>query len=102
MWEPNQLLHGLLFFAFRWNRTKNTPYDETPTDWKIIMDENQNENSETNSNAAAYAQLFATALAAGICIGTGIVAGAEVTQKAINKVHEIRAARAAKKNAKKN
>lgn len=79
---------------------KNTPYSETPTDWKIIMDENQNEETETYSKAAAYAQLFSTALAVGMLIGGGIVVGGEMTYKAKEKIQNLRAARAAKKTAK--
>jgi len=63
------------------------------------MDENQNENA-TSPQAGAYAQLFATALAAGICIGVGVVTGSELTHKALSKVKQIRMARAAKKKTK--
>ena len=79
---------------------KNTPYSETPTDWKIIMDEIQNEETVTYSKAAAYAQLFSTALAVGMLIGGGIVVGGEMTYKAKEKIQNLRAARAAKKTAK--
>lgn len=66
------------------------------------MDENQNEETETYPKAAAYAQLFATALATGMFIGTGIVVGSELTYKAKEKIKNLRAARAAKKTIVKN
>lgn len=61
------------------------------------MDENQNEETETYPKAAAYVTLFSTALAAGMCIGAGIVVGHDVAIKAKEKIKKLRKPRPALK-----